>query len=266
MQVLSRNFEQMGILIFLTIVLALSAQGANFSNASLQGSYGHLSNRTTADPTDVQMARVGILTFDGVGNVNNSFTEIINGQVMSSTLSGTYTVNPDGSGAITWSSTPNQVLFNLNSTVAKVAHGFQYVVDIVSDPFNEVNIGTALIQSTTAYTYGLGTLHGNFSFEFCEATTDTTVAIQGGIGLFTFDGKGKVKGSSRYTAGGVFQTGTFTGTYVVNTDGSGSISLDNNAQYAFVLNSSAGAMGKGLQFIQTNTTGNVAISGTALKQ
>ena len=266
MQVLSRNFVQVGILISLIIVFALSAQGATFSNASLHGSYSHLSNRLTADPTDVQLARVGILTFDGVGNVNNSFTEIINGQVLTGTLSGTYTVNSDGSGAITWSSGATQVVFNLNSTVAKVAHGFQYVVDLVPDPYNEANIGTALTQSTTAATYSLSTLKGTFSFDFHEATFDSSVAIQGGIGLFTFDGKGNVKGSSRYVAGGVFQTATFTGTYAVNADGSGSISLSNSAQYAFVLNSVAGGLAKGLQFIQTNTTGNVAISGTALKQ
>jgi len=256
----------MGILISLITVLALSAQGANFNNASLQGTYSHLTNRCTADATDVQMARIGILTFDGVGNVSNSFTEIIGGQIMSGTFSGTYAVNSDGTAAITWSSSPNQVLFNLNSTVAKVAHGFQYVVTIVSDPYNETNVGEALIQSTTAATYSLATLKGTFSFEFDEATADSTLVMQGGIGLFTFDGKGNVKGSTRYIAGGVFQTGTFTGSYLVNPDGTGSISLSNGAQYAFVLNSLAGKLAKGLQFIQTNSTGNAAISGTALKQ
>lgn len=185
---------------------------------------------------------------------------------MSGAASGTYIVNLDGSGTITWSSSPNQVLFNLNSTVAKVAHGFEYVVNLVSDPYNEANTGLALIQSTTAATYGLRTLKGNFSFGFGETSLDPAVPIQGGIGLFTFDGKGNVKGSSRYVTAGVLQTGTFTGTYVVNPDGSGTISLSNNAQYAFVLNSVAGGLAKGLVFIQTNTTGNAAISGTAQKQ
>lgn len=266
MQVLSQNFVKIGILISLIIVLALSAQGASFSNASLKGSFSHLTNRWTVDPTDVQLARVGVITFDGVGNVTNSFTEIIGGNIMTGTVSGTYIVNADGTGTITWSSSPNHVLFNLNSTVAKVAHGYQYVVDLTPDAYNEANIGVAIIQSTTPANYSLATLKGTLSFEFDEATFDSTVAIQGGIGLFTFDGKGNVKGSSRYVAGGVFQTGTFTGTYVVNPDGSGTISLSNNTQYTFVLNTVAGNLAKGLQFIQTNTTGNVAISGTAQKQ
>jgi len=263
-QVLTRNFVRIGILASLIMVLALSAQGASFSNASLQGTYSHLTNRWTADPTDVQLARVGIITFDGAGNVTNSFTEIINGNVVTGTLSGTYSVNPDGTATITWPSSPYQVLLNLNSTAAKVAHGFQYVIEIPG--YNEANVGEAFIQSTAPATYSLSSLKGSFSFDFHEATTDSTVAIQGGVGLFTFDGKGNVKGSSRCMVGGVYQTATFTGTYVVNPDGSGTISLSNNTQYAFVLNSVAGRLAKGLQFIQTNTTGDVAVSGTAQKQ
>lgn len=249
---------------FLIAFLTLSAQGRNFSNASLQGSYSHLTRRSTADPTEVQMARVGIITFDGVGNVNNTFVEVINGIIMTSTLSGTYTVNSDGSGSITWSNSSFPLLFDLNSMAGNVAHGFQYFVDIPAN--NESNVGTALMQFPTTASYSLSTLKGSFSFAFDEATLDSTVAIQGGSGLFTFDGKGNVKGSSSGMAGGVLQTGIFTGTYVVNPDGSGSISLSNNAQYAFVLNSVSGIHAKGLQLIQTNTTGDVAIGGTAQKQ
>jgi hypothetical protein len=263
-QVLTRNFVRICILVSLIMILALPGQGASFSNASLQGTYGQLTNRWTADPTDVQLARVGILAFDGVGNVSYSFTETIGGKVMTGTLSGTYAVNPDGTATITWTSSPYQVLFNLSSTAAKVAHGFQYVIEIPG--YNEANVGEAFIQSTVPATYSLSILKGSFSFDFHEATTDSTVAIQGGVGLFTFDGKGNVKGSSRCMVGGVYQTATFTGTYVVNPDGSGTIALSNSTQYAFVLNSVAGRLAKGLQFIQTNITGNVAMSGTAQKQ
>ena len=264
MQVLRRNILRTSISIFLIAFLSLSVQGGNLSNASLQGSYGHLTKRSTASPTDVQLARVGVITFDGVSSVSYSFTEIIGGNIMTGAASGTYAVNSDGSGSITWFSNPNTLWFDLNSTGAKVAHGFQYFIDIAG--YNEANVGTALLQSTTPVTYSLSILKGSYGFEFDEATVDSTVAMQGGTGVFTFDGKGNVKGSSSCMVGGVFQTGTFTGTYVVNPDGSGSISLSNNAQYAFVLNSVAGAHAKGLQFIQTNTTGNVAISGTAQKQ
>lgn len=266
MQDLSRKLVRVGILISLMVVLTLSAQGAKFTNASVQGSYSFLTNRWTADPSDTLVAMVGILTFDGVGNATLSFTDIVGGQIKTGTFSGTYIVNSDGSGTITWSNSPNQVMFNLNSTVAKVAHGFQYFVNFPNDPYNEASTGFALIQSTTAATYGLGSLKGNFSYGFGETSLDPAVPIQGGIGLFTFDGMGNVKGSSRYETVGVLQTGTFTGTYMVNPDGSGTISLSNNAQYAFVLNSVAGGLAKGVMFIQTNTTGNAAVSGTAQKQ
>jgi hypothetical protein len=68
---------------------------------------------------------------------------------------------------------------------------------------------------------------------------------------------------------GALQSVTFTGVYAVNPDGSGAISLTGgagNPQLAFVLNTVASKQSKCLQFLQTNSTGNVAVSGTALKQ
>ena len=66
------------------------------------------------------------------------------------------------------------------------------------------------------------------------------------------------------------QTGTYTGTYTVNPDGSGSMSYTcagTNCQIAFGLNSVAARQAKGAQFIgYVNKNGNYVASGTALKQ
>jgi len=189
---------------------------------------------------------------------------MIDGELMTGTSTGTYTVNPNGTGTVTFIGSTLELGFTINSTVAKVAHGFQFFVELAG--YNGGNLGTGLLISTAPTTYTAATLKSDFGFGFDESTLDTTVAMQCGTGLFIFDGKGNVTGSVNSMVGGVFQTGTFTGTYTVNDDGSGSISLNDGPQYAFVLNTVTGGLAKGLMFIQTNTTGDVAIWGTGLKQ
>jgi hypothetical protein len=205
------------------------------------------------------------MTFDGVGNFTESYTGMVNGSLTAGTFTGTYTVNPDGTGTLTFSSGWQWAIV-VNSLSAKVAHGIQ-MLPITDLPPNEVGTSTALLQSATAKTYTVANLKGNFSFQSNEWTADPSQPIYAGNGLFTFDGKGNVKGSSSYMqSGGTVQTETFTGTYAVNSDGSGTISLSTGTQYAFVLNKATGALANGLQIVQTNTTGNLAICGIAQRQ
>jgi hypothetical protein len=263
-RIFNRRFLQVGALTFVTTALALSAQAAGFSKASLKGSYSFLVNKWTADVNSNQGAEVGVVTFDGAGNVTESYTSINGGVVQTGTNSGTYTVNSNGTGTINWTD-GHQTAITLNSTAAKVAHGVQMLA--TDDNANEVIIGTAVLQSTTAQTYIVASLKGNFSYQWNKWTADVNEAQGGGIGIFSFDGKGNVKGSGTYMDSGVLQTGTFTGTYTVNPDGSGSLSLSNYVQIKFVLNNKPSlAPAKGLQFLNTNTTGNIVISGVALKQ
>ena len=70
---------------------------------------------------------------------------------------------------------------------------------------------------------------------------------------------------------GVLYTNSGTGTYTVNSDGSGSVSLTSkhSPQFAFALNSVAAWRAAGLQFLATNSSdgsGNLVVTGTALKQ
>jgi hypothetical protein len=254
---------QVGVFIFVIIALALSAQAAGFSNASLKGSYSFLVNKWTADLNSNQGAQVGVVTFDGAGNVTESYTAINGGVVQTATDSGTYTVNSNGTGTINWAD-GHQTAITLNSTVASVAHGV--LVLATDDNHNEVLIGNAWLQSPTVQTYSAASVKGNFSYQWNKWTADVHETQAGGGGIFSFDGKGKIKGSGTYMDGGVLQTGTFTGTYKVNSDGSGSLSLSNNVQLAFALDSVAAGHAKGWRFLQTNTTGNIVVSGIALKQ
>jgi hypothetical protein len=51
----SRRFAQVGVLIIMTIALALSAQAATYSKASLKGSYSFLTNLWTAIPVPTRL-------------------------------------------------------------------------------------------------------------------------------------------------------------------------------------------------------------------
>jgi len=257
---------QVGVLIFMTIAFALSAQAAGFSNASLKGSYSFLANRWTANVNTSQVARVGIWTFDGAGNWTGSYTQVADGGVTTGTLSGTYTVKSNGTGTIN-SSDGTQRAIILNSTAAGVAHGVQLLV--TNDNNNDVISGTAVLQSTTAGNYSVASLKGTFGYQWNEWTADVNEAQQGDVGIFSCDGKGNVKVSYTDMYGGVLNTGTFTGTYTVNSDGTGTMSLKSKkAKFddAFALNSVVAGQAKGLQFLNTDNNGNTVRSGIALKQ
>lgn len=270
MQVLNRRFLRVGVLVFLTLALALSAQAAGFSNASLKGSYSFLINLRTANVNTPQFAMVGIMAFDGAGNVTGSYTSISSHTVQTGALGGTYSVKSNGSGMIDLTSgLTAQYAITLNSTAAGVAQGVQLLR--TDDTNNEIVSGIALLQSTTAGKYTVASLKGNFALQYNPWTDDATLAEDGGVGIFSFDGKGNIKGSVIIMYDGGQVGGPFTATYKVASDGSGTISGigKHSLQMAFALNSVAAGEAKGLQFLDTNTgdgNGDLVITGNALKQ
>ena len=265
MQILSRRCMQVGVLIFVTIALALSAQAATFSKASLKGSYSFLTNLWTANVNTNEFATVGILTFDGAGNVTGSYTSISGGVVQTGTLGGTYTINSNGTGTITFATgSTAQFAITLDSTAAGVAHGVQLLQ--TNDSNNEIVSGTAVLQSTTAETYSVASLKGNFAFQWNLWTAAVSEYQASDLGMMSLDGKGNANAWSTIVAGGTSFTKTLTGTYAVNSDGSGTISLP-GAQIVFVANSVAAGHVKGAQFIENCTSvgsGNYAIAGIVL--
>jgi hypothetical protein len=83
------------------------AMGASsFTNASLKGSYEFMIMMSTSAQNSQAEAAVGVLTFDGVGKVQGSLTDV-SSTVQSSTLTGTYSVNSDGSGSWTAAASAN---------------------------------------------------------------------------------------------------------------------------------------------------------------
>jgi len=251
----------------MAIAIALPAQAA--SKASLKGSYSFLTNLWTANVSTNQFAMVGIMTFDGLGGVTGSFTSISWDTVASGALGGTYNVISNGTGTITFTTgSTAEFAITLNSTAAGVAHGLQLLQ--INDTANEIISGTALLQSTTAATYSVASLKGNFAVQYNPRTANGSLPEDGGIAIFTFDGAGNVKSTETIMYGGSLFTGSGTFTYTVSSDGIGAISSTGKGpQFAIALNSVVSGQAKGLQFLDTNTSdgsGNLVITGSALKQ
>jgi hypothetical protein len=81
------------------------------SNATLRGSFGYTSTGTLLDsyvppPFAGPFAEVGRQTFDGKGNTDATATSSSNGNIVKLTIDGTYTVNPDCTGALTLNVSP----------------------------------------------------------------------------------------------------------------------------------------------------------------
>jgi len=93
------------------IVTTGSGRATKGGASTLNGTYGFLSN-TVPVPASI----VGVMAFDGAGNATMSFTHVgipnndPSGALptASATWSGTYSINPDGTGTITFTPPPDQ--------------------------------------------------------------------------------------------------------------------------------------------------------------
>lgn len=102
---MKRNFAPTMLVIVFTATLVVSmvptAQAAACSFARAAGTYGVSDSGTVVGIGP--RATVALLTFDAAGGVKANVTASLNGSVTESTLSGTYTVNPDCTGTASFS-------------------------------------------------------------------------------------------------------------------------------------------------------------------
>ena len=123
------------VLFALAVVLATtSTLYAQCSNATLTGNYPFIYSGMNAPGHSVTgkntfgNAAVGVFTFDGAGNLSLTYTDVSNGQVISTSVpdTGTYTVNSDCTGSLT--DTTIDVHFNI-ATVGGGAEFFAIQTD-----------------------------------------------------------------------------------------------------------------------------------------
>ncbi len=83
---------------------------------TIKGSYGYL-NTGTAFGTS--LASVGVMTFDGAGNITGNDTNSFGGSISSSAFTGSYTVNANCAGTLT----VNFGFFTINNSMVIVDNG-----------------------------------------------------------------------------------------------------------------------------------------------
>jgi hypothetical protein len=274
-----RMFPRLTFVLVLTLTLICSyaclTPGNRLRAVSAQsmppsGSFGFLIN-SWLDPqtSDSGTGLLGVMNFDGAGNVTGSVT-FQRGSTSTKAaatsvapLIGTYSSNPDGTGSVTV--TLGGVLtFTFAMVITDGGQGFQLVgTNLVGgDASGEVADGFA----RAVYA---GSLKGSYGFQLNNSPVPA-----GTIGVVTFDGAGNAAVS--FTSVGVgndpnqppVMSGTQTGTYSINPDGSGTINLaaaagqSGKSTYAFVITDG----GSGLLLMLTDGTGHDVSFGTARLQ
>jgi len=236
-----------------------------FGNGSLQGSYSVLLNKWTSDTGRKPEALVGVFGFDGAGNVTiTSFTDNNGGTITTGTGTGTYSVKANGTGTmpVTLSNGDSGTFSIVLDAKGK---GFQMMLTTCSQ-----GCGTNVLSGTAVATGGSSfsnaSLKGGYEFLTVKWTWSQSTDSQNALGIFTFDGAGKVKAALTQDRAGTVTTIKATGSYSVNSDGSGSMALtgkQGSITFAFAID----AAGKGSQLISTISGGNDPVqSGTTAKQ
>jgi hypothetical protein len=274
-----RSFSRLVSMLVLTLTLVCSfayfAPGNGLRAVAAQstppsGSFGFLVNAWLAPQnSDSGTAFLGVMNFDGAGNVTGSLTfqrgstSTKAAQTFAGTLTGTYSSNPDGTGSVTV--TFGGVLtFTFAMVIADGGQSLQLVGTnlIGGDASGSVGDGFARAGQS-------GSLKGSYGFQLNNSPLPA-----GTIGVANFDGAGNVAVS--FTSAGVgsdpsqppVSRGTLTGTYSTNPDGSGTINFpaqsgrSGSSAFAFVITDG----GSGLLLLQTDGTGSNVSFGTARLQ
>jgi len=242
---------------------------------------------------------VGVITFDGSGGVTgHTLSTTDDGQstvVKDFNFSGTYTVNPDGTGTLSISPTapiadegPETYFLVLN----KGDVNRPSTVDLSETDNNGGGAKiflTGKATSATTTTFSLSDLSSTFTFRLfpvesfapflnpatCPSAPDAGVCTAPRqdilrVGVITFDGSGGVTGHTLATTDDgqttVLKDFNFSGTYTVNADGTGTLSIsptapiaDEGAEtYSFVVNKGAVNRPGTVDLAETDNTGGGA--------
>lgn len=233
------------------------------------GSYGILLNQWPSSNTgnDKTSGLLGVLNFDGAGNVTATYTKVnLDFSVKTGTATGTYSPNPDGSYTLNLTFDDESV-WTLVAAVTDRGSSLQLLVT-GGDPMNtfkgnanpaQVFSGTGRIQSEQG-TMPAGS-YGYLITGWPDAGNKPDVIF----GIMNLDGAGNLKGSYTLVNGRPTAfPGTLSGTYSVNPDGTGSmtVNLDVGITASFAIVVTDGRSG----ILMLASLGDQVMSGTARMQ
>jgi hypothetical protein len=265
-----------GLISVFVLMLSASAQARPdvYSNKSLKGPYSFLLNQWTSDTETSGMTSIlGVATFDGAGDV--TFSDGItnnDGDITTFSGTGTYSVGKTGIGSISLTSGASTATFGI------VADSGGKSFEIILYSCAKCNTGlsgTAIAMGASSFTNA--SLKGSFAWMTNKWTASQNTTAEGGWGTFSFDGVGKVSVAGSWAVEGqALESIPASGTYTVNSDGSGSMNITNPSgttfTASFVINTASanGTGAKGIQYIETASSSSdfdgAVFTGTATKQ
>jgi hypothetical protein len=204
-------------------------------STSLSGSFGFLINSSfdssSVNPTG--LAILGVMNFDGAGNVTGPYTYEVDAnrpnaaKTTTGTFTGTYSSNPDGTGSVTIALDAG-ITLTLATVITDGGQGLQLVATSFQFPATNCacSIGGVLL-SGIARAAPAGSLNGSYGFQF-NILPNTSASL----GVAKFDGAGNVALSLTFVGSADSSgkptsaiSGTQTGTYSINPDGTGTINI-----------------------------------------
>ena len=180
----------------------VTVTAVQFSNASIKGNY--VLSLSGIDLSGNAFYAVGAITADGNGNITageEDLNDVSLGYSQATSITGTYSVNPDGRGTL-----------NLNSSLGNFSYAFAIRAMTnagLSEIDNQVinGTGTLELQST-----GITTPSGNYAFGF--AGSNTGCGPLNSNGIFGLGSGGAVGGQQDVNCGGtIAQAQALSGTY-----------------------------------------------------
>lgn len=270
----ARSFSRLAFMLILALVIAGSVAA---QVAPPVGPYGFVLNATFREPSlHGGAAMLGLMNFDGAGNVSGTYNvEFGSGGVeqqasITGSFTGTYSSNPDGTGAVSIALDDGDyltvaMLIDDRGRGLKLA-ATSWCTGPVCGLFGAVVSGVGEAQfSGAVHPIRVGFLNGSYGLQFTKSspTPFTEIAV------WTFDGAGNVCTSVTGVGPGPnVQTDTRCGTYALNPDGTGTIFLPLQPgaligqTWVFVISEGH----SGLLVLQTNRAGDGVVYGTGRLQ
>ena len=266
LQFCAKSFSRLAFL----LILALAVAGPVFAQTLPVGPFGFVVNATYNDPSAYGGgAMLGLANFDGAGNVSGPYTlELGSGggsaqQDISGTFNGTYSSNPDGTGTMSIA-----LDIGVNLTLAMVidnrGHGLELALTSCSGficNFTGVASGVGAAEfNSHPHPVNTQFLVGSYGIQFTKSAP--TVFTE--LAVWTFDGAGNVSLAGTFVSPGpTVGSGTLTGTYNVNPNGTGTITVPPQSgslfgqSYVFAIANGH----SGLLVLQTNRAGDGVLYG-----
>jgi hypothetical protein len=242
-----RRLAIVAAVIFASVMVATPASWAQgrCSVATLKGSYGVVEQGVVlADigipiPRPFPTANVALVTYDGAGNMSATYKASYGGMILSGTVQGTYTVDPD---CTYYDSVPTVHLERKGTIVGEGM--LQEIHAIYTVPWI---VGGGTRWKTPVGECSAANLKGPYSLSGQGALNPPGGPTLPGrqTGLITYNGRGNFYGSETVNLAGATEHNTFVGTYTVA--GNCSVSAEISSSSGLELRAAGVIVGEGVR-------------------